>query len=123
MGGVYIGVDPKHARESTLLILNEINRLATEAVDASELSGAIEYTKGSLLLASESTDNQMVRTAQNEIHFNRHIPLQEVLKKVESITPDEILDLAKQLFGSNQMGLTMLGPVKEKNVFEEILYQ
>ena len=123
MCGVYIGVDPKHARESTLLILNEINRLATEAVDASELSGAIEYTKGSLLLASESTDNQMVRTAQNEIHFNRHIPLQEVLKKVESITPDEILDLAKQLFGSNQMGLTMLGPVKEKKVFEDILYQ
>jgi predicted Zn-dependent peptidase len=123
MCGVYIGVDPKHARESTLLILNEINLLATEAVDASELSGAIEYTKGSLLLASESTDNQMVRTAQNEIHFKRHIPLQEVLEKVESITPDEILDLAKQLFGSNQMGLTMLGPVKEKNVFEEILYQ
>ncbi len=122
MCGVYIGVDPKDARESTLLILNEINRLATETVDASELSGAIEYTKGSLLLASESTDNQMVRTAQNEIHFNRHIPLQEVLKKVESITPDEILDLAKQLFGSNQMGLTMLGPVKEKKVFEEILY-
>jgi predicted Zn-dependent peptidase len=123
MCGVYIGVDPKHARESTLLILNEINRLATEAVDASELSGAIEYTKGSLLLASESTDNQMVRTAQNEIHFSRHIPLQEVLKKVESVTPDEILDLAKQLFGSNQMGLTMLGPVKEKKVFEDILYQ
>ena len=38
------------------------------------------------------------------------------------ISPDEIHDLAKQLFGSNQMGLTMLGPVKEKKVFEEILY-
>jgi predicted Zn-dependent peptidase len=123
MFGVYLGVDPKHARKTTLLILNEIQRLATETVDATELSGAIEYTKGSLLLASESTDNQMVRTAQNEIHFGRHIPFPEVLEKVESVTPDEILNLAKLLFNSKQMGLTMLGPVRDKEVFEEILYQ
>ena len=123
MCGVYLGVDPKHARKTTLLILNEINRLATEAVEAAELSGAIEYTKGSLMLASESTDNQMVRTAQNEIHFGRNISLEEVLEKVESVTPDDILDLAGQLFGRNQMGLTMLGPIRDNRAFEEILYQ
>jgi predicted Zn-dependent peptidase len=122
MCGVYLGVDPKHARKTTLLILNEIKRLATEAVEASELDGAIEYTKGSLMLASESTDNQMVRTAQNEIHFGRNISLQEVLEKVESVTPDDILNLARQLFDRSQMGLTMLGPVRDNKVFEEILY-
>ena len=123
MFGVYLGVDPSHARKTTLLILDEIERLANEAVDESELRGAIEYTRGSLMLASESTDNQMVRTAQNEIHFGRHIPLKEVLDKVESVTRDEILDLARQLLGNHQMGLTMLGPVREKKVFEEILFR
>ena len=123
MFGVYLGVDPSHARKTTLLILDEIKRLANEAVDESELRGAIEYTKGSLMLASESTDNQMVRTAQNEIHFDRHVPLKEVIDKVESVTPDEILELARRLFGRNPMGLTMLGPVKDQKVFEEILYQ
>jgi predicted Zn-dependent peptidase len=122
MFGVYSGVDPMHACETARLILNEINRLANEAIDESELDGAIEYTRGSLMLASESTDNQMVRTAQNEIHFGRHIPLKEVLDRVESVTRDEILDLAGHLFGSHQMGLTLLGPVREKKVFEEILY-
>jgi predicted Zn-dependent peptidase len=123
MFGVYLGVDPMHARKTTLLILDEINRLANEAVDESELSGAIEYTKGSLMLASESTDNQMVRTAQNEIHFSRHIPLKEVLAKIESVTRDEILDLARQLFDNSKMGLTMLGPVRNQKGFEEILYR
>jgi len=123
MFGVYLGVDPNRARETTHLILDEINKLRTESVDPSELKGAIEYTKGSLLLSSESTDNQMVRTAQNEIHFGRDIPLQEVLQKVESVTQDEILDLAANLFQRNQMVLTMLGPVKEKKIFEDILYQ
>ena len=30
--------------------------------------------------------------------------------------------LARQLLGNHQMGLTMLGPVKDNKVFEEILY-
>jgi predicted Zn-dependent peptidase len=122
MFGVYLGVDPKRARETTQLILNEIDKLKTETVDSSELKGAIEYTKGSLLLASESTDNQMVRTAQNEIHFGRDIPLQDVLEKVDSVTQDEIRDLANNIFDRNQMVLTMLGPVREKKIFEDILY-
>ena len=73
--------------------------LRNEFVAAAELQGAIEYTKGSLLLASESNDNQMVRSAQNEIHFNRdHQSLQEVIEKVESVTAEEVLDLAKHLY-------------------------
>ena len=123
MFGVYLGVAPKRVRETTHLILEEMNKLKNESVDSSELDGAIEYTKGSLLLASESTDNQMVRTAQNEFHFGRDVPLQEVLQKIESVTKDEILDLARNLFDSNQMVLTMLGPVKQKKIFEKILYQ
>jgi len=122
MFGVYLGVDPQRCSETIELILNEIRKLTNEKVEPSELQGAIEYTKGSLLLSSESTDNQMVRTAQNEIHFGRQIPLHEVLEKVESVTRDEIMDLAQTLFRNDQMVLTMLGPVEEKQVFENILF-
>ena len=123
MFGVYLGVDPRRAQETIQLILEAINKIKSESVKSSELMGAIEYTKGSLLLASESSDNQMVRTAQNEIHFSRDIPLEEVIQKVESVTPDEILELADFLFDRNQMVLTMLGPVKKKKIYEDILYQ
>jgi predicted Zn-dependent peptidase len=75
-----------------------------------------------LLLASESNDNQMVRSAQNEIHFNRIIRLPEVIKKIESVTSAEIVELSKSLFENNKMSLTLLGPVKDKKPFEDILY-
>ena len=122
MFGTYFAVDPKRALETTELVLNEIHKLRNEFVAAAELQGAIEYTKGSLLLASESNDNQMVRSAQNEIHFNRDISLQEVIEKVESVTAAEILDLAKHLFEKEKMVLTTLGPVQDKKSFEDILY-
>ena len=122
MFGVYLGVDPKRTGETTELILDEIQKLKTERVDSSELRGAKEYTKGSLMLASESTDNQMVRTAQNEIHFGRDIGLQEVLGEIEKVTEDQIINLANELFQKNQMVLTILGPLNKKKIFEKLLY-
>ena len=121
MFGTYFAVDPKRALETTQLVLNEIHKLSAENVAAAELQGAKEYTKGSLLLASESNDNQMVRGAQNEIIFNRDIPLQEVIDKVESVTAEEILDLAEHLFEKEKMVLTTLGPVQDNKPFEDIL--
>jgi predicted Zn-dependent peptidase len=64
----------------------------------------------------------MVRTAQNEIHFNRSIRLAEVIEKIESVTATEILELSRSLFEKNKMSLTLLGPVKDKKPFEDILY-
>ncbi len=124
MFGFYMGVDPKTARETTRLVLNELEKIKDDPVDAAELKGAMEYTKGSLLLASESADNQMVRCAQNEIHFGNEVALQDVIRKIEAITPQEIQDLANHLFDRSQMTLTLLGPLdSEKEAFEDILYR
>jgi len=124
MFGFYVGVHPKQARETTRLVLEEIDRIKEEPVESTELKDAVEYTKGSLLLATESADNQMVRNAQNEIHFGEDIALDTIIEKIEAVTADEILDLANELFNRNQMTLTLLGPVQEeKEKFEAILYQ
>jgi predicted Zn-dependent peptidase len=122
MFGFYMGVNPKRARETILLVLDQIVRLKTERVKPSELSGAIEYTKGSLLLASESADNHMVRNAQNEMHFGGDIGLQEIIEKIEAVTVDDILELADELIDPDQMTYTLLGPVDDlKAEIEKIL--
>jgi predicted Zn-dependent peptidase len=124
MFGVYVGVDPKRAHETTRLVLDEMRKLKKEPVESSELKGAIEYTKGSLLLASESTDNHMVRNAQNELHFGRDIALQTIIEKIEEVTAEDIIELANELIDAHQIALTLLGPVSgDKAEFEEILFQ
>ncbi len=123
MCGIYLAVDSAKALEATALVLNELDKLCAKPISAAELKDAVEYTKGSLLLASESNENQMVRCAQNEINFKRDIKLQEVIAQVESVSAAEILELAKSLFVRNRLGLTLLGPVKDKGPFEDILYK
>ncbi len=119
--GAYAGLNPKNARRTTELILKEISRLKQTRVDPNELQDAKEHTKGSLMLASESNDNQMVRLAQNETHFGRFIPLEEIANNIESVTQDDILDLAESILQKRQFALTLLGPVADEKVYDEIL--
>ncbi len=117
----YAAVDPGNALEAADLIIKEVENIKKRPIDDFEIKDAVEYSKGCLILASESTDNQMFRQAQNEINLNRHVPLQEVIGKIESVTKDEVFDLANLLFNFDNLSLTILGPVSDKKQFEDIL--
>ena len=121
MFGVYGGVNPENDRETIDIILDEMLKLKEIPVDLTELQSAKEYTKGNLMLASESIDSQMVRLAQNEIHFGRYIPLQEVVDKIEKIKVDDIIDTASTLFDNDRLAITLLGPVSDKKLYEDII--
>jgi predicted Zn-dependent peptidase len=122
MSGVYLAVSPEQALEAVELVAAELSKLTREPVDATELKGAVEYTKGSLLLASENADTQMVRAAQNEIYFGADIPLATVIDRIESATREDLLQLANDLFRRDRMVLTLLGPVDtRKDAFEKCL--
>jgi predicted Zn-dependent peptidase len=120
--GVYLGVHPDHVHRSVELVLREIGRLKKDRVTPEELKGAVEYTRGSLLLSSESSDHQMVRTAQNELHFGKEIEIEEIIERIAAVTPEDIRRLACDLFKNDLMALTLLGPVAEEEVkLKEIL--
>jgi len=121
MFGIYEGVNPENARETINIILNEMLKLKEIPVDLTELQSAKEYTKGNLMLASESIDSQMVRLAQNEIHFGCYIPLQEVVDKIEEVKVDDIIDTASTFFDNDQLAITLLGPVSDKKLYEDIV--
>lgn len=122
MLGVYVAVEPCHVTTTVELILRELRSFMADRVDRVELSGAKEFTKGNLLLAAENTDNQMVRLAQNEFHFGRHIPLNAIVEKIDAVTDEDIARLADDLFREKRVALTMLGPVEASDRLEHLLF-
>ncbi len=114
MFGVYLAVSPDQVRPAVELVAVELARMAREPVTAAELKGALEYTRGSLLLAAENADHQMMRAAQNEIYFEADISLDEVISRLESVTAEDIQELARTLFRPEQTMLTLLGPAKDR---------
>jgi predicted Zn-dependent peptidase len=121
MFGVYAGVNAQDVSETIRLTLQGMAQMGRSPVSPEELHDAKEYTKGNLLLAAESVDNQMVRLAQNEIHYNQYIPLESVISAVEAITAEEILALAQTLFRRDQASLTLLGPMDTADGLEQII--
>ena len=121
MFGVYAGVAPESAQVTAELILNELKKIKNERVSEAELRAAKEFTKGNLWLASESVDNQMARLAQNEIHFGRSLSLEEVIEHIESVRIDQIFELAAALFQTEQLTLTILGPLEDQQAFNQLL--
>ncbi len=119
--GSYVATDPDHAAKAVRMIIQEMRRLKNEAVTPSELSDAKEFTKGSLVLASENVDNQMVRLAQNEIHFGRDISLEDVLNRIDEVTESDICSLTQNLFETKHLSLTLLGPVHDPEPYRELL--
>ena len=121
MFGTYAGVEPAKAHEVTALLMAGLRRLARESVSSAELRDAQEYTKGSMLLAAENTDNQMVRLAQGEINFGRHIPLKTVVERVETVQAEDITTLAQSLFRNDPFVLTVLGPLSDQEAFQSLI--
>ncbi len=111
--GVYAAVHPQRIEETVELALVELRRMKSETVDPQELRDAKEFTKGCLLLSSESVDNQMARLAQNEIHFGEYFTVNQVIDNIEAVTPDEIQATARSLFQTEQLTLTLLGPAPD----------
>ena len=121
MSGAYAGVDHVNAYETVEIILNTLQDLKDSPVTDDELLHAKEFTKGNLLMASESNENQMARLAQGEFHFGRYTPLQEILDGIDRVTPADIRMLSEEIFHKKQMTLTLHGPVPESSQFEQLM--
>lgn len=119
--GIYTGVHPDNVQQAIELIVQTMSTICRTPISAAELQDAKEYTKGNLILASESVDNQMVRLAQNEIHFNDYIPIEWVIDQIEAVTAEDIQTLAQTLFTAEQSSATVLGPVDENTDFKSLI--
>ena len=121
MFGIYAAVSPAHAVETVERVLNALQNLKQEPVTADELTSAKEYTKSALLLSAESNDNQMIRLAQQEIHFNRYVPLDEIVSCIDKVSAEDLLALSQRLFSDDHIAITSLGPVTDKHLFSGLI--
>ncbi|MBU0679799.1 MAG: insulinase family protein [Proteobacteria bacterium] len=114
--GISCGVAPASVNE-TLALINEQLLLAgnAEALSQEEMHNALDYTRGSLYLAAENLESRMTRNARNELYFERHIPLAEVVSSFEKVTVAEIAALAGKLF-ADPLAAVVMGPVAENEV-------
>jgi predicted Zn-dependent peptidase len=114
--GIYAGTSPDWVDEVIEVSLNEVAKVAREGLRNDELARAKSQLKGNMLLGMESTDSRMNRLARNEIYFRRDIPLEEIAVEIESVSNEQVIELASSCFKPDRMGLVMLGDLKGREL-------
>lgn len=118
--GIYAGTNPEWVEEVIEVTLSELRKMTADGLAPPELARAKSQLKGNMILGMESTDSRMQRLARNEIYFSRDIPLEEVAAAIESVSNDQIVELAELCFKADAMGLVLLGDLKGRGITEQV---
>lgn len=117
---IYVGTEPKNARQTVEISLEEIERLVRKPVSDAELRLAKEKLKGNILLGLETSHARMIRLGIGEL-YTIHAPVKELVSKIERVTSEEIQQIAHDLFGRDRISVSAVGPVAQLRDLEKVV--
>lgn len=117
---VSAGIDNSKIESVLSAILEEFQRIARELVEDKELQRVKDRIVGHLSLSLE-TSNQLANFfGGQEILTRQIITLEEISKKIQAVTAEEIMAVAEDIFKNNKLNLAIIGPFADKAKFESI---
>lgn len=106
---IYAGTSPEKLAEVIDLSIKELHKIKNKGVSEDELSLAKEQLTASILLGLEDSAARAGNLAQQEIIFGRQISVEETLQKLQSVTAEEIRQIARDFFQTDKLALAALG--------------
>jgi len=107
---IYTGTDKDNIDLALELIHQELEKLKTEGLDKDELQRTKSQLKGNLMLSLESTSSRMNRLAKMEIYLQEYYTLDDVLKGIENVTQDDVLEVSNDLLSADRLVTSMIKP-------------
>lgn len=106
---IYAGTSPEQLDEVLDLSLAEMRRVLREAVTEDELRLVKDQAASSILLGLESTSARAGTLARQEIVHGRRIAPDEIIRRIESVTPEDSLRVAQTYFRADSLAIGALG--------------
>lgn len=108
--GIYAGTGPKQINELLPVVEEELHHFP-KTIESAEMDRAKAQLKAGLMMSLESTTSRCEQLANHLLIYDRPIPPQEILQKVDAVTIDQVRSLAQRLLTGVQTRAT-LGPEK-----------
>jgi predicted Zn-dependent peptidase len=119
--GVHAGFDPDDSGRVVRAILEQLDRISTEPVSAEELERARAYTRGRLELRMEDSGAVAGWIGTGETLLPRILTVDEVIERLEAVSVDDVLRVARRFVAPSQARLAVLGPFRSRRPFEAAL--
>lgn len=112
MVGVYAGCLPKKAPEVLDVVRAELATIAKGNITPDELLRGKGQMRGSVVMGLEDTGAKMTRIAKAELVYGELPTVDEILRRIDDVTLDDVCDLASELYAGTP-ALTVMGPFDE----------
>jgi predicted Zn-dependent peptidase len=109
MLSVYAGTSLETADQLIECVLAEFRHLKEKPLDDEELRRAKDHLKGATLLALEGTGSRMNSLARYHIYFDRYFTAQDLIAMLESVTAEEVQQIAIDFFQSGLVAASVVG--------------
>lgn len=106
---VYAGTSLDTASQLVDSVLDEFRRLRDQPLAAEELRRAKDHLKGATLLALEGSGQRMNSLARYHMYFNRHFTAQDLIALLESVSVEDVQQLAREFFQPNRIAASVVG--------------
>jgi predicted Zn-dependent peptidase len=106
---VYAGTSANKALEVIDLVLAEFHNLKEHPLPEDELKRAKDQLKGNLLLGLESSSSRMANLARQEMYFHKFFTVEELVARIDEVDAANVQAMARQLFHSDRVAVTLLG--------------
>jgi predicted Zn-dependent peptidase len=91
-------------------VFREFEKVRTGDVTSEEVEDTKRHLKGRILLGLETSASKMMRLARNEIYFKRQISERELIRQIDAVTRDDLLDLAQSVLAADRNTIVSVGP-------------
>ena len=118
---IYLATDKNEINMVLELIKLLIADIKNGNLSKDDIASAKEYLIGGILLSSENMSNLMLRLARNEFIFERYIHYEELIRELEKVTLDEVIDASERIFSAGNVSVTALGPVDKDLITVDLL--
>jgi len=109
MLSVYAGTSRESAPKVVRSIVHELRELKENPIADEELKRAKDQLKGSLMLSLESSTARMSNLARQEMYYDRFVGMDEIIERIQSVTQEDLLRSANELFRPELIAVTVLG--------------
>ena len=100
---IYFGTDAQYLNKSISIAMSELNKLRTTKLGTIQLSKAKNQIKGYLARGYENHESLMLSLGKSLLVFNKIDTIEDICKKIDSITASELLETANDIFEPDRL--------------------
>lgn len=112
----YGGFSVEKVEIAIKIILEELKKLKEEIISEQELDEAKEKDKADIIFYLETPDAIANWYASQQITEGRIMTIEEILRKIDKVTPEDIQRVVKQYLTYKNLCLTIRGPIEENGL-------